>query len=159
MADSTDLPVMKAGDVRWGSGFHQHFQHKVNIFLQKHSYCREEIGYHEVTGTLGISFLLFAVGEVVYNPTKCMWHTDQCEDIIQFCHWWRWSRWTRSSVNFIIFFNYRVRTRHLCAQTECSNTRHQSERNLGACLLPVPFTSFVFPHNIHIFLLCSIKRL
>lgn len=146
MADSTDLPVVTAGDVRWGFGFHQHFQHKVNIFVEKHSYCSEDSGYHEETGTLRISFLLFALGGVLYNPTKCMWHTDQCEDTTHFCCWWWWSRWTRSLVNFMTFFYCRVRSRHLWAPTECSNTRHQSERNLGACLLPP--TSSIFPHNI-----------
>lgn len=36
-ADSTALPVVTAGGVRQGFGFHQPFQPKVNIFSQNHT--------------------------------------------------------------------------------------------------------------------------
>lgn len=122
---------------------------KKHFYSKTHSYCSEESGYPEGTGTLGIIFLLFAFCVVVYNPTKCIWHTDQ---------WGHYPplplvnmEWMNKTFDkFCSLFLYRrVRTSHLWAQTECRNTGYQSERNFGVRLLPILFTSSNFPHDIN----------
>lgn len=144
VSDSTDLSVVTP-DMRWDFVFHQLLQYKFNICIWKHTATAMKRVGPLRDGHLGNHLLLFVFDVIVYNPTRCMWHTDKWEHHpplppVKM----EWMNKTPGGF-FALFFTLEWDT------TPCDPRLHagyQSEKNFGSCILPVTFIYSIFPHEV-----------
>lgn len=145
MAYSADLSTVTAGAVKWGFGFHQPFQHKISILLQKHPATAVK-RVCTLKGQVSQNFFPYLHLVWLFITPQSACDTLISEDIIDLCHWWRWSGWTRSLVTFVAFF-FTVEWEPATHEHKL-NMGHQPERRFRAHLLPIPFIFSVFPHDM-----------